>query len=265
MKQTVTVLSLALSATFGHSAILLHLDANDLALADGDPVSNWGSLSAAGAAQPTYRATGMNGNPSVDFDGASNFMGGGALAGARSVLAVTTLDTGAVSLAGLFSNDNDRLNIRRNNNFNFYRSVGQNGDNNDFYRHGNHVGADNVYVDGVASGSFIFDQSHTLLANAGADANFTNFTIGRAAASGGAAGRWWNGDVSEVYVFDETLTADEIAGVSSILADRWGSTAVTASPAQIAAGNAVLGIPEPSALSLFGLAGLGLILRRRRI
>lgn len=250
------------SLTVANGGIILQVDANDLGLTDGAPVASWGPLSQSTSAnQPTYRAGGLNGNPSVDFDGTDDFLSGGTLSGARAVVAVTIYE-GTINLAGLISNDNDRFNIRRNGLNNFYRSAGQAGDNNDFYRHGNHAGQDNVYVDGTGSGAFVSGTSHIVLANAGADADFTNFTVGRAAASGGASGRWWDGDVSEIIAFDQTLTNDEIIGITSVLADKWGSTPVAATPAQISAAYA-LGVPEPSS-SLLALLGAGFLIRRRR-
>jgi len=267
-RATAFVLSIvvALGLTGVSSAeVILHLDAGDLALGDGDPVDSWGPISSTGDNRPTYRSTGMNGNPSVDFDGADDYLGGGTAAGARSVVAVALYE-GNVSLAGLISNGNDKLNVRRNGTGVYYRSVGQAGDDNDFYRHENHAGSDNVYVNAVGSGAFVSGESHVVISNAGAAADFTNFSMGRAAATGGAANRWWDGDVSEVYVLDQTLTNDEIVGISSYLAGQWGSTPVSATPAQLEAGMAALGVPEPSTLVLavFGLLGLAWGWRRKR-
>jgi hypothetical protein len=248
------------------AGILLHLSASDLALNDGDPVAAWGSLSATGTAQPTFRTTGMNGNAAIQFDDTNDYLTGGAVSGARSIVAVA-IDTGSRPLAGLISNDNDKLNIRRNGTTRVYRSEGQSGDNNDFYRHDTNVGPmDGVWVNGVVSGTYTAGVSHVVLANSDGAANFgTTFTVGRAAPDGNpAANRYWGGYVSEVYVFDQTLTADEIAGVSSILADRWGSPAIAATPEQIVAGQAVLGVPEPSTLLLAAMALLALVVCRFR-
>ena len=269
MKRMICLCVSGLMAQMASASVILQLDANDLSgsLNDGDAVAAWGPLSQGTVVnQPTFRSGGMNGMPSVDFDGADDFLTGGTLNGAVSIVAVTLYE-GSISLATLLSNDNDQQQIRRNNATDFYRSVGQGGDNNEFYRHGNHVGQDNAYVDAVGSGSFTSGASHVVLSNAGAPANFNNLTLGRATGSGGAAGRLWDGDVAEVYFFDQTLTQDEITGVSSILADRWGSAAIAATPGQIRAGNTVLGIiPEPHSFGLvvFGCGLLAAVARRRK-
>ena len=259
--------------------ILLHLDARDLdaTLSDGDAVSTWGSLSQTDVnRQPIFREAGLNGMASVDFDGLTDgtgdYLDGAAITGASSVVAVTIFE-GSRNLATLISNGNDGLNIRRNDQTNYYRSEGQgSADQNEFYRHGITTGNPvdpiaNVYVNGVGSGAYIPGESHVVLSNAATSASFGSFTIGRAASdTAGAANRYWDGDVAEIYVFSQTLTTDEIVGVSNILADRWGSEAVSATPEQIAAGQAVLGIPEPSTVVLLAMAALALagFWRRRR-
>ena len=241
------------------ASVLLHVSADELALADGAPVAAWGPLAqTVVGSQPTFRSTAMNGRPAVDIDVTNDYLTDGPVTGARSVIVVTRFVDGG-SLATLVSNDNDRLNVRRNGTTNAYRSVGRSGDDNDFYRHANHAGQDNVYVNGVGAGTFTVGASHVVISNAGAPGNYTSFTLGRASSS---LGRYWGGDVSEVYVLDRTLTADEITGISSILAERWGSAPVAATPAQIAAGRAAL--PEPSGVGLLALGALGVLRRRRR-
>lgn len=241
-----------------HADIIFHVSATDLMLADGAPVSSWGTLSQSSpGAQPTYRATGMNGNPSVDFDGSGDYLTGASMAGVRS-LAVVTLYEGNISIATLLSNDNDTLDIRRSATANAYTSTANSANNADFWRHDGSISAlDDSYVNGVKAGGFSLGASHVMLSNSDSPASYSNFTVGRAAPSGGAVNRWWDGDVSEIYAFSQALTSDEIVGVSSLLADRWNSSPVSATPAQLSAGRAVLGIvPEPSSLSLLILGML---------
>lgn len=245
-----------------HASIILHIDANDLSgLTDGASVSSWGGLTQSTEnSQPTYRATGMNGNPTVEFDGGDRMNGIDLPATARSIVAVATLDTGANSFAGLISNSNDNLGVRYNSSNTSYNASGNGGNQGDFFNHGNH-GGDNTYINGVGAGSFTLDASHVVLANANEPADYSNFMVGY----GGTQQRYWLGDVSEIYVFDQTLTSDEIIGVSSIMAARWGSASISATQAQINAGNLVLGVvPEPSSSLLVALGALGLTLRRRR-
>jgi hypothetical protein len=55
-----------------------HYDATELELADGDSVSTWpdllGNYDASAVTAPTYRANGINGHPSVEFDGTATAM-----------------------------------------------------------------------------------------------------------------------------------------------------------------------------------------------
>ena len=59
-----------------HGTVTLHLRADALALANGNPVAAWGPLSAAGGAQPTFVASDprFNNKPVVSFDGSSDVM-----------------------------------------------------------------------------------------------------------------------------------------------------------------------------------------------
>lgn len=67
---------------FASKRLKFWLDASQLALSDGDPVSTWPNLAgfadvtAAGAARPTYRTNQLNQMPVVDFDGTDDTMEG---------------------------------------------------------------------------------------------------------------------------------------------------------------------------------------------
>src|SRR5689334_16244170 len=79
------------------AAIIARYEATTLGLANGTSVSTWNgtsgagpALSATGTAQPTYNATGMNGRPTVTFDGSSDVLKSGtALNNAKTIVAVT--------------------------------------------------------------------------------------------------------------------------------------------------------------------------------
>src|SRR5687768_8362407 len=98
-----------------HGTVTLHLRADTLALANNSPVPAWGSLTAAGGAQPTYIASDarFNNKPVVTFDGTSDLLTwSSANLTARTIFAVVTLENGAVNLSTLLSNGADGLNVR---------------------------------------------------------------------------------------------------------------------------------------------------------
>src|SRR4051794_19377165 len=208
--------------------VVARWDANDLALSDGAPVSAWTSnvggftVTAIAGAEPLLAAGGTNGRPSVDFDGVNDVLKlGASISGVLTVVGVATIDTGALSLVGLVSTGGDRLNVRRNNTTTFYRSDGQLGDNNDFYRADGIVdGEDGVYVNDVKSGAFTFDVPHVVISETDdAAQTYPDFWIGNARDT---LTRYWNGDISEIILFDNALTPDERTGVAHNLGVKWG-------------------------------------------
>lgn len=252
-------------------AIITRWDANNLAQSDGSSVGTWSSnvgsftLSGTGTAQPTYQSTGLNGKPTVVYNGTSNVLAtGAAVNNAKTVVAVGIAATGSPSLATLISNGSDSRDVRINNTTNFYRSEGNGGDNNDFYRiDGSVTGNDGVYVNDVLSGSFTYDVSHVVLSESDSANSYSNFWVGNASTS---LARFWKGDVSEIIVFDNALTSDERTGVAHNLSVKWGfASPISANQSQIDAANA-LGVtaPEPASLSLLAVGALGLLTRGTR-
>jgi hypothetical protein len=261
----------ALAAPPADAAIITRWDANNLALSNGTAVGSWSSnagaftLTASGTNQPTYQSVGMNGRPSVRYDGTDDVMkAGAAVNNAKTVVVVTTAATGSASLSTLISTGGDSRNVRIDGTTDFYRSEGHNGDNNDFYRVDAAVtGNDGVYVNNVLSGGFTRDVGHVVLSESDTANSYTDFWVGSAST---ALGRYWKGDVGEIIVFDNALTADERAGVARNLSVKWNfATPISANQSQIDAANA-LGVlaPEPGAAGLAAVAGLGLLARRRR-
>ena len=72
-----------------------------------------------------------------------------------------------------------------------------------------------------------------------------------------------DGLIGEIVVTSGTLSADDRARMEGYLAWKWGTQASLPSGHAYELAAPTI-IPEPSATGLFGLAGLGLMLRRRR-
>ena len=266
--RTAPVLCFALGAS-SYGAIIGRFDAGTLSLSDGSPVTSWPStagsatLAASGAAAPTYRSGGMNDRPSVDFDGTNDVMTSAGFSNARTVLAVTIADPGSTAIQTLITASNgEQGSVRLGFDPTTYLS-GAAGDSNDFYKHdGAETGEDGVYVNNVENGSFTQGASHIVLSQTEAPFTYAGFRLG----SSTGFGRFWNGDVSEVIIFDQVLTADERAGVFHNLSVKWNfDSPLPATPEQRAAADAVgVTVPEPAALTIFAAAALGLVRRRVR-
>jgi hypothetical protein len=212
---------LAFGQTFNpadYGNVTLHLKADTLALANGNAVSTWGPLSAIGTATPTYVAADVrfNGKPVVRFDGVDDVLKfTSANLNAQTIFVVGTMESAATSLAGLISNGSDQLNIRRNGTALYYRCVGQAMDGNDF------VGAaptGNLYVNNVVSGPVTAGSAHLVMAVAGGMKTYASFWLGSASAS---LGRYWNGSVAEVLIYDGALTQEGINRVGYYLQSKY--------------------------------------------
>jgi hypothetical protein len=198
--------------------VTLHLKADDLALANNAPVATWGSLTAVPGAQPLYIANDpqFNNKPAVKFDGTNDVMTwASANINARTIFAVTTFESGAVSLSGLLSTGGDGLNIRRDGTSLFYRSPGRGMDNNDFV--GN-APTGTLSVNNVASGQYIAGAPHLVIAVAGGLKNYSSFWLG---APNAALNRFLNGRVAEILIYDGVLTQTNINRVGYYLQTRY--------------------------------------------
>lgn len=240
--------ALALVATAPAPAanLILHLDAGNLALADGAPVAAWGGLIQGDALrQPTYQAANpaFNNQPTVNFDGLDDpngdFMSGLTVNDTQTIIAVTRLRTGAGTLDTLISTGSDSNNIRRDGTSSFYRSPGHGQDGNDYSNAGGHL-----TVNGASSGSFTLDQAHLMVAQSAMLRSYGNFHLGTATSGGGGAGnRYWTGDVAEVLVFDGVLSRNQRWAVESSLAQKYalGNVANLFAQNPAAAGDTIFG------------------------
>lgn len=187
-----------------YGTVSLHLKADELNQVDETAVTEWGPLSASGVNTPTYIASDgrFNGKPVVRFDGGNDVLKrSGADYAARTIFAVVAMEEEAGNLAGLVSNGSDGLNIRRNSTSAFYRSPGFGMDGNDFVGNGSPTGE--LHVNQIAGGPFGYGAPHLVMAVAGSQKLYGDFWLGSASSS---LGRYWNGSVAEILVYDGELT-----------------------------------------------------------
>jgi hypothetical protein len=207
-----------------YGTVALHLKADALALSNGASVSNWGGLTVApgvtnGANAPTFVLSdaGFNNKPVVQFTAANRnvLAGTGVNYTAQTVFAVVSLDSTAVSLAGLVGRGDDKLNIRRNNATNFYRSPGQGQDANDF---SGVAVTGSLSVNNVASAAYTNSAAHLVIATAGAPQLYTNFWLGNPSAT---LARFWQGKIAEVLVYQGTLNPTQTNAVGHYLQTKY--------------------------------------------
>jgi len=201
---------------YGH--VVLHLKADELVLDHAAPVTAWGPLSSAGTAAPSFTAadTRFNGRPAVKFDGSSDYMTWSeADLNARTVIAAVVLDSGATANACLLSNGGDDLHIRRNASTFAYRSPGKGLEIFDFVG-GSPAGT--LTVNTVASGGFVANTPHLLVATAGAVKNYSALWLGN---PGTTIGGFWRGSVAEMIVYDGVLTAEGLGSVGWYLQNKY--------------------------------------------
>jgi len=198
--------------------VALHLKANELGQVNGTEVTEWGPLGAGGSSTPTYIASDarFNDMPVVRFDGVNDVMKrSGANLTARTILAVVALEEDAGNLAGLISNGSDGLNVRRGDSSNRYRSPGFNMDGNDFVGNGS---PGQLHVNQVASGTYGYGRPHLVMAVASSEKIYGNFWIGSAS---GSLGRYWNGSIAEVLIYEGVLSPEGLERVGWYLQKKY--------------------------------------------
>ncbi len=232
-----------------HGTVSLHLKADALALANNAAVPTWGTLSAAGTAQPVYLAANplFNNKPTVRFDGVNDVMTRSAAnLTARTIFAVVTAESGNANLAGLISNGSDGLNIRRNNATSGYRSPTAGQDANDFSGNGTPTGT--LTVNNGTTALYTPDTAHLVIATAGGPKNYSTFWLGNASAS---LSRYWKGSVAEVLIYDGVLTPAGINAVGFYLQDKYRLPTTFASPDPVITsftGTTASGVSSPTGL-----------------
>ncbi|MFW6162200.1 MAG: PEP-CTERM sorting domain-containing protein [Planctomycetota bacterium] len=241
-------------------------------------MTSWDGLTQGDPAkQPAYVASGLGGQPSVNFDGATYPNGdvlyqAGANVAPRTIFAVVNAESGG-GLRGLLSRGDDRLNIRLHDS-SFYRSPGHSQDGNDFTGAG---GTGEFYINGALGAPYSVNSPHVATAVSAADHTYTNLLVGGGRDSGGPwAGRFWDGDIAEIIVYEGELGGlqrNQVilfeAGVDYPVTDfyryiRYDVTASGINNHALAEIEYFGYTPEPTSLALLGAGPLALLRRRRR-
>lgn len=203
-----------------HGTVSLHLKAGDLALANNALVGAWGQLTAAGTAQPVFKTSDsrFNNQPVVTFDGINDVMTRStANLTAQTIFAVTTVETGSVSLAGLISNGSDGLNIRRHDSTSGYRAPGAGQNTGDFTGMGTPTGT--LTVNNGSNALYTAGTPHLVTAVAGGPKNYSTFWLGNASTN---LSRYWKGSIAEILIYNGTLTPAARNAVGFYLQAKYG-------------------------------------------
>ena len=230
---TITAFTEGVPVTDG---LVLELRADDLTLADGEPVSLWPDTSGQGndatqpdtGRQPTYAATGMNGQPTLLFDGASDYLDVAddptlQLPDEFTIFAVVNLDattSGTDDIQTVLSKEASFSN--RN-----YWLVQWDGD------WAGRVSPNTPTVDGLAAStdpevlSYRADGQLTLTTTGATAAGDSYGTIDTQAAplrigeQADDGDRHFTGAISAILLYDRALDDTERDDVTGHLADRW--------------------------------------------
>lgn len=220
---TATFIEPEVSSTVGH------WDAQSLNLTDGDSVSTWpdrvGQNDASAISAPTYNATGINGNPSLDCDG-SNSLDTGHIPDSTTDLcffAVVRRETTGTSQAmlGVYSTDGstDRW---------YHGTSGDNramGVGNEYNTGGGTFPSnENIIVNVVASGGTAtwYENGKEIHSASYSGVNDISESMYLCARNfGGTAGIEWNGQIGEI-VQAGSITEEERLAETERLANKWG-------------------------------------------
>lgn len=206
-----------------YGTVTLHLKADALALADGASVTTWGPLTSttgvAGTTAPTFKLsdTRFNNKPTVTFLNANKslLIQNSANIVAQTIFIVASQE-GSVSLAGVISRGDDKLNVRRDSANLFYRSTGHGLDANEFM---GVVAGGSLALNQVANGGFTLNTAHLVYTTAGAPQTYSNFWLGGASPT--LLARCLTGSVAEVIIYSGTLTQTGIDRVGYYLQTKY--------------------------------------------
>jgi uncharacterized repeat protein (TIGR01451 family) len=200
----------------------------------GAPVNFWSdqspngyNVAQSGAARPTYNTSGINFNPTINFDGTQNLFRAstvGLTGTDKTVLSVALANNLPAGTAGLIGSGGT---------FNEVQYGYQGGRLNIYENIGNNALATSANIAGTVMLSTAIENNNTTtfynngLINGTATANSnppTNrLTIGSHTVNNNDK-NYFNGQIAEILVFDRVLTAAERANAESYLAIKYGVT-----------------------------------------
>ncbi len=253
---------LAFAPSAWAATLKLRLDASVLTANDGDPISAWANTESGGgtfsqgttAKQPLFRTSALtSGKKGVVFDGSNDTMLNNTSPGISSLLTGSTTPVLYLVYTANYASASAFTVITDDPGKDGWQCYG----NASYVSMFRSVRADNLTIpSGQSSGSHLWSiggnsgGNNTLNVDAAATINWTGYH-----GAGFAIGNNWqlsdsghlfNGAIHEVLIFDAALTADERAGMNYLMDVKWGlGLGFTATPAQIAAASALLGIVPP--------------------
>jgi len=191
------------------TGLKLWMKSDSLSLADNDPVSTWSDssglgndLTAAGSARPTYKTNIQNSLPVVRFNGTDNVLSGIFTITYGSAFVVCNNGSGATfpEYSGLLITENGAGNS------NIFFS-GEAATSNFYQASAAFPFRLKIYMNGV--NTLVFSPLSTMKVVSGvggtgvAPISKTSLAIGNNASAGG---RFWNGDICEILVYDTALS-----------------------------------------------------------
>jgi len=226
-------------------------DAGSTLATDGQTVQEWHDQSGNGnhvtqtttGQKPEYRATGLNSSPSVDFVRANEDLlqvDGVAITAPFTYFVVASVDielsgTNNLMLISTGDADTERADIFVNSFsgtdhrvavFQFYTSTEETRTAGEKFliadgakiataQFAATTGNSSIFLDGV-------DETDNTSGSISGAVTTQGFTIGNYWT--GTVGTGWDGDISEVIIYDGALTAQEQSDVETYLANKWGIT-----------------------------------------
>jgi autotransporter-associated beta strand protein len=195
------------------------------------------------ANQPVYVNNVINGLPAVRFNGTSQKLVASKVANAQTVFIVNRSRSTA-NLDGIWGwNANDKgIRVANSTSWQFP------GDGNDFANGGQ------MYINGTAGNAFAASTPHLLTAVSATQRTGWTHSIGQYFTSG----RWFNGDIGELLVYNSALGTVDRQSVEAYLKSKWFGVPIATGLTVSLADNTILDLAGGS-VTLANLAGSGTV------